>query len=440
MTMKQKAPDAVKVLCVDDEEYILNSLKRLFIDEEFEVITALSGQAGLALLADTNNVGVIISDQRMPGMLGAEFLHACRTVAPDAARILLTGYSDLTSTIDAINNGGLSRYLGKPWNDEELLMVVRDALQQYTLIIENRRLNGVVQQQNEELQEWNKNLKGRVLAQTITLRQKNEELYLTLQRIKQSYESMIVALAGLVKLREQSLFQHACNVADLSRSVAIKAGITPYGVENIRVAALLHDLGKLGIPERILHLTPEQLNPEELRVYQTHAIRGQMALHMIEELRPAGILIRHHHEHFDGSGFPDRLSGSDIPLGARIIAFADFIDNTFTGQTATTLELALDQAEELGGSRLDPQLQRLFERVAANLYGLETDRFTGTVTEREISPFELQSGMTLSRHIYTGSGVLLLRQGTVLDDFKREAIQRFYTFDPTNQGVFVMLR
>ena len=169
MTPVQNTPLPVQVLCVDDEENILRSLRRLFIDEEFEIITALSGQEGLEVLATTQNVGVIVSDQRMPGMLGSEFLHACRTAAPDAVRILLTGYSDLTSTIDAINKGGLSRYLGKPWNDEELLMVVRDAVKQYALILENRRLNTIVQQQNEELQEWNRNLKARVLKQTKSL-------------------------------------------------------------------------------------------------------------------------------------------------------------------------------------------------------------------------------------------------------------------------------
>ena len=440
MTSVQNTPLPVQVLCVDDEENILRSLRRLFIDEEFEIITALSGQEGLAVLATTQNVGVIVSDQRMPGMLGSEFLHACRTAAPDAVRILLTGYSDLTSTIDAINKGGLSRYLGKPWNDEELLMVVRDAVKQYALILENRRLNTIVQQQNEELQEWNKNLKARVLKQTKSLRMKNEDLSLILQRSKENYESMIVALAGMVKLRGKSLFQHACNVAELSLAAARELGVTADGLDTIRIASLLHDIGKIGVTERILHISSEQMNYQELHEYSSHAVRGQMAIDVIEDLRPAGVLIRHHHEKFDGNGFPDRLAAGAIPLGSRIITFADFMDNAVTGHTGITVDLALDQAEVLGGSMLDPHLQRVFERVAAKVYNCEVERFTGELSEREIPPLELHNGMTLSRNVYSGSGVLLLKSGIVLDEFKREAIQRFYSLDPSGHGVYVMVK
>ncbi len=306
--MTQEDSEPIQLLCVDDEENILQSLRRLFMDEEFQVITAHSGAEGLMLLSGAVNVGVIISDQRMPGMLGSEFLQACRTFVPDAVRILLTGISDLSSTIDAINKGGLSRYLGKPWNDEELLMVVRDAMQQYSLTLENRRLTEIVHQQNEELREWNNNLKARVLQQTTVLRQKNEELGLTLRRTKESYESMIVALAGTVKLGGKDLFLHAGNVAELSQAAAQEQGIAGDGRETIRIASLLHDVGKLGVAERILRIAPERLNSQDFREYSMHSVRGQMVLDVIEYLRPAGILIRHHHERFDGRGFPDRLA------------------------------------------------------------------------------------------------------------------------------------
>ncbi len=433
------APAPFQLLCVDDEENILQSLRRLFMDEDFEVITARSGGEGLMLLAGDRNVGVIISDQRMPGMLGSEFLEACRGVAPDAVRILLTGISDLNSTIDAINKGGLSRYLGKPWNDEELLMVVRDAMQQYSLTVENRRLNEIVHQQNEELREWNNSLKARVLQQTTILRQKNEELGLTLRRTKESYESMIVALAGTVKLGGKDLFQHASNVAELSQAAAQEQGIAGDGRETIRIASLLHDIGKLGVSERILRIAPERLNPQDYREYGMHAVRGQMVLDVIEYLRPAGILIRHHHERFDGRGFPDRLAAAAIPVGSRIIAFADYIDNAVSGRSALPVELALEQAAKLCGSRLDPNLQKAFERIAAAVYLKEIGKAAEAVTEQEISPDELKNGMTLSRNIYSGSGVLLLKKGTELDKFKCMAIRRFYELDPVEHGVFITI-
>ena len=439
LTTTQENPVPIKLLCVDDEENILQSLRRLFMDEEFDVITARSGGEGLMLLSDSPNVGVIISDQRMPGMLGSEFLEACRNFVPDAIRILLTGISDLTSTIDAINKGGLSRYLGKPWNDEELLMVVRDAMQQYNLTIENRRLNEVIHQQNDELREWNNNLKARVMQQTTILRQKNEELGLTLRQTKESYESMIIALAGTVKLGGKDLFHHASNVAELSLAAAREQGIAADARETIRIASLLHDVGKLGVSDRILRIPSERLNQHDFHEYSMHSVRGQMVLDVIEYLRPAGVLIRHHHERFDGRGFPDRLAATAIPLGSRIISYADFIDNAVSGRSGVTVEVALEQAAKLCGSRLDPNLQKAFDRITAAFYAGEAEKVTEAVTEEEIAPNDLLNGMILSRNIYSGSGVLLLKKGTALDKFKCVAIKRFYELDPVEHGVFITL-
>ena len=411
---------------------------RIFRHEEFATITALSGKEGLALLAESRNVGVIISDQRMPGMLGSDFLHLCRSVAPDAIRILLTGYADLNASIDAVNKGELAHYFSKPWNIDELLTVVRDAVQQYSLLLNNRRLDEVIRRQNEELQEWNQNLKTRVLQQTSALRRKIEERSLLLKRNKESDESLVAALAGTLTLRSESLFQHACNVSKLSLTAAQELGVTGELLETIRIAALLHDIGKIGFPERMLRLPPDKLSSRELQQYNLHAVKGQTAIDMFEKLRPAGILIRHHHERFDGGGLPDNLTGGSIPYGSRIITFADFIDNALFQRTEISLDFVLDQARQLGGALLDPRMQQAFERVAGNIYGRDAGRPTQDDTEREISPLELQNGMILNRGIYSESGALLLEKGAVVDDGLREAILRFHKKNPTK--VFVLVK
>src|SRR6185369_13554893 len=127
--------------------------------------------------------------------------------------------------IDAINKGGAYRYITKPWNDDELVQTIRDAVRQYTLIAENRRLNEIVRQQNEELQEWNRNLKGRVLEQTTAIRQKNEELHTLLKKVKGNYSAIIAAFSGLVEMHGGNLKQHARNVADLTVNAAMELGI-----------------------------------------------------------------------------------------------------------------------------------------------------------------------------------------------------------------------
>ena len=164
----------VSILLVDDEENILRSIQRLLMDEEdIDITTATSGEEGLKLLPGLVNLGLIVSDQRMPGMTGAQFLEKARSMNPDASRIILTGYADVGAAVDAINKGGAWRYLAKPWNDEELVRVFREGLEHYRIIIENHRLNALVLKQKQELEEWNSSLKQRVLAQTTEIRKKN---------------------------------------------------------------------------------------------------------------------------------------------------------------------------------------------------------------------------------------------------------------------------
>jgi len=384
-------------------------------------------------------VGLIVSDQRMPGMNGSEFLQYCRETVPDTLRILLTGYSDISATIDAINKGGAYRYIAKPWNDVELVQVLRDAVRQYALLMENRRLNEIVRQQNEELQEWNRNLKGRVLEQTTAIRQKNEELRGLLKKVKDDYDAIITVFSGLVEMHGGKLRQHSRNVADLSVHAARELGISGNDLEVIRIAALLHDIGEIGIPERILAMDRGAMNSDELKQYQQHPIRGQVAIDTIVGLRPAGLFIRHHHENLDGSGFPDRLAGDAIPLGARIIAFADHIDKASETCRGDIADQALAKAGLAVGTQLDPSLQKAFRKVARYTY-YSMDVEEGELVEVELDPQELKEGMFLSRDVSSATGILLLSRGIALDETKLASIRRNYSIDAPSHGIFVMVK
>ncbi len=131
------------LLFVDDEENILSSLKRLFMDEKYEILTATSAEEGLKRLVD-NEISLIISDQMMPGMKGVDFLAEVKDIAPDIVRILLTGYADLEATIAAINKGEVYRFITKPWNDKELVVTVRQSLEYRDLVLVNRVLTDQV--------------------------------------------------------------------------------------------------------------------------------------------------------------------------------------------------------------------------------------------------------------------------------------------------------
>jgi len=433
------SPEKGKILFVDDEENILRSLQRLFMDEEVEVFTASSGAKGLEILAREKEVGVIVSDQRMPEMTGVDFLEKSKAISPQSIRILLTGYADVNAAIDAINRGGTFRYLNKPWNDDELVQAVKGALHMYHLLSENKRLAAIVKQQNAELKKWNTELESIVQEQTMELQKSYDSVRAVNSRLRANFKNTIIAFSGLVELRDHRMRAHSRNVAEVSVNVAKQLGLEGEERETVMVAALLHDIGKIGIPDLMLAREAEQMNFAEREEYLQHPIRGQAAIDRIEELREAGRIIRAHHENYDGSGFPDGLKKADIPLGARIITLTDYIDKKIRiAMGATGLELLRKEVELQKGTLFDPKLIPVVFAQAEAFY--KKNRPKTDHIEIELLPNDLQDGMEASRDVFSGTGILLLTKGTVLAASSIALLKRYYELDPPNQGVFVSVK
>ena len=245
--------DELKVLLVDDEVNITKALRRLLMEvEQYDIHIANSGQEALEILADEPDIGVIISDQRMPEMTGVEFLQKARDLVPDAVPILLTGYADIEATIAAINEGAVFRYLTKPWEDEPLLQSIAEAARNYRLVAENKRLNVMVLKQKKELHEWNSRLKQRVLDQTSHIRSKGDELAVSNKQLRGSFSATIESLAGLVEMRDQKAPGHSRNVAELVTAIAETLGLPKEEKDQLRSAGLLHDIGKIGMSDKLL--------------------------------------------------------------------------------------------------------------------------------------------------------------------------------------------
>jgi response regulator RpfG family c-di-GMP phosphodiesterase len=423
--------DRYTVLFVDDEENVLRSLKRLFADEEYNILTALSGEEGLALLSD-GSVAVIISDQRMPQMTGAEFLEKARKLVPDSMRIMLTGHSDIGAAIQAINKGALYRYITKPWNPDELISTVRNAVERYRLAEENRFLTELTQRQNEELKKWSSELEVDVQNQTIELTRKNQELEELNEKLTNNFKQFVVTMSNLIELRDSSTASHSNNVAWLSERISGSLGLGDSETAFIKIAAQLHDIGKMGVPDAVILKDPRTLTHFERIEYEKHPIRGQAVVDHNETLRETGVLIRHHHECYDGTGFPDRLRGSSIPLGSRIIAVADVFDRL---SLTHTTEWAMESLAALLGTRLDPNLHDHLVRAVTEWRGSVSS--PSHIMEMELHPDKLLSGMTLSRDVRSGTGVLLLPQGATLTANKIGSIRRYYALDPPETGVHV---
>ncbi len=182
------------VLCVDDEPNILTALKRLLRKEAYRLMTCSGGEEGLKILAETK-VHVIISDQRMPGMNGVELLRRVKESYPDIIRIILTGYTEVDSITKAINEGHIYKFFLKPWNDHHLTLEIRQAIEQYALMEDNRRLYDMTAKQNEELKGINENLEKIVAERTESLALQNQALQLS-QAILEDMPTPIVGISA----------------------------------------------------------------------------------------------------------------------------------------------------------------------------------------------------------------------------------------------------
>ncbi len=426
---------SVTVLLVDDEENILRALKRLLMDEDFDIETATSGEAGLEKLKYLENVGLIVSDQRMPGMNGAEFLGRSQEFAPFAQRILLTGYSDINATIEAINKGGAGRYISKPWDDEELTQSIRDAVVLYLQGAEKRRLNDIIIQQKKEMEDWNDNLKKRLLQSTATIREQSQAI----KSLDDKNPLTLVyrAFDGFYETMGDRNAVHARTVSTMVTDVARKMGLDADTVAVFRLAALLHDAGKSGSQSASLNKHLEEMSESEASEYRQHPLRGEDMFRQMEELAGILPLIRNHHESFDGSGFPDGLRGEAIPLGARLIAIADFIEKSARSVQQNRADYALMSARYHGSTLLDPQLVTKFQGIVRIVYF--EGRKVGESAEVEVGHMDLVPGMTISRDVESGSGVLLLQRGSVLDLAGVALIRIHYRKNPPKNGIFVQV-
>jgi response regulator RpfG family c-di-GMP phosphodiesterase len=398
------------LLLVDDEPSILSALRRLFRPQGYRVLTAEGGAAALELVAD-ESVDLVISDMRMPNMDGAQFLARIRQAQPHAVRILLTGYADISSTIAAINGGEIHRYIAKPWDDNDILLVVREALARQALEQRNRELTALATRQNEELRSLNASLEQRVHSRTAEIEQINDMLNVAYAELKSNFMLSMQIFAGLMELRHNGMSGHSRRVGDWARRVCARLRLDERTSHDIYVAGLLHDIGKIGFPDELLGKPVSLMNSEETARYRKHPLNAEAALMPLVQLQPVAKLIRSQHERCDGNGFPDRLEADEIPFGARVLAPIIDYENLLSGTLAERRFAPEDAAASIRrgiGSRYDAKvvdalLEVLKEPVAEDL------------DDRCISALELAAGMVLSRDLMSPKGTLLLAAGYVFD-------------------------
>ena len=416
--MNDIAETPATLLLVDDEASILSSLRRLLRPAGYTIHTAESGQAGLDIL-EREPVDLVVSDMRMPEMDGAQFLEQVRNRWPATMRILLTGYADVSSTIDAINRGEIYRYISKPWDDNQLTLTVRDALESRRLRSENARLLALTKAQNEELTQLNAGLEQKVVERTAEIGQVNSFLNLANERLKQNFLVSMKMFSSLMELRGGAMVGHSRRVADLARKLAARLEVPAKDQQDIFFAGLLHDIGKIGFPDSLLGHPVSRMSGEEMGFYRRHPVAGESALMPLAELKEAARIIRSHHERFDGQGYPDGLQGAFIPLGARILSVVNDYDGLQIG-TLTEKRLSPEEARAMlaqtSGKRYDPQVLDAF----FGMFGGPVQEIT---SEQVVPAAGLRPGMVLARDFVGRDGVLLLAADYILDALLVRQIQ-----------------
>jgi putative two-component system response regulator len=302
-----------RILVIDDEDVIRMLVVEILESAGHEVTSAESAEVALTLL-EVAEFDLVVSDVIMPGLSGLELLEAVRARRASLPVILVTGAGTYDTLSQALTRGAAG-LVTKPFAHSDLQSAVADALERAS-------------RSREDLRE-------RLLAPTLAS-----------------------ALANAIEARDEYLHGHCERLAALAVRVAELLGLPADEVETIRLGAILHDIGKIGIPDRVL-LKPGALNEEERRIIETHPEIGDKLLEPLDLLAGARPIVRHHHERWDGNGYPDRISETAIPLGARIVAVADSVEVMSSRQLyrqPRTPEQVVNELREWRGKQWDPQI------------------------------------------------------------------------------------
>lgn len=402
------------ILLVDDEPAVLSSLKRLLRVLKCKVITTVSPIEALALLKD-EPVDIVISDMRMPEMGGECFLEQVAALYPETERIVISGYSDAQATIDAINRGKVSRFMLKPWEDEDVLKMVKKGFELAILKQDNQRLSAETQEKNRELEELNSSLDAKVQARTEQLKHANA-------RIKNSYRSVVRMFSSLtarrlgVKASKQNQTLNRILV-----TVGSRLGFDGADIKQLYYAWQLRQIGKLSFSDDLLKTPYLKLEPEQQRAYQTHPLLAQAASLMVKPLFPAGQIILQHKEYLDGSGYPKGLKGEDISLRAQILCvvtdYVELVSGSYDERQYSTAE-AIGYMQSTAPERYNQEVVTLLAEVSELL-----SKSGEMLSDKTMHTDQLRKGMKLSRDLISEEGILLLSADQLLDEVAIERIR-----------------
>ncbi len=413
---------APTLLIVDDEPRVLAALKEVLERQGLHVVAASSAVRALELVRE-RTFAAVLSDHLMPEMSGLEFLIECQRVQPLATRILVTAVLSLPTLIDAINKGEIYRFLAKPWLREELIATVRNAVSRHELLVQNQRLQAETSALNEKLTSANASL----AAQVAQLEEQRRVLDRINRELDNRYDLSLELCSRILATYDPFLAGQTQAVASIVAQMCASEHFNDEERRALKTSAWLCDLGLIGVSRDLLRTfrsDPSKLAEHELAGIHSHPIYSQTLAAHVDGRGLVGETVRAHHERFDGTGYPDGLSGHAIPWTARCLAAA-----VWFVECGRPTDVAIDSVTAESGKALDPEAVRLF---------LQTTRLRPLPRSvREVLVQDLQPGMVLAGGLYSPHGLLLVGEGQTLNAGTISKILNHNLVTPISQRLLV---
>lgn len=327
------APDGLKILMVDDDSNLLESYRRA-LGRRFNFHTALGGEAALAALESDGPFAVIISDIKMPMMSGIELLSQVKKSHPDMIRMVLTGFADLQTAISSVNHGDIFRLLTKPCSTEDIINAIQAGLDQFEM---TRAANELV----------------------------------VVQRLKAGLEQTLNAFIKLVEFRDPYTAGHMARTAKIATLIATQLSMDQETIHGLRLAAMVHDIGKVAIPAGILN-KPGKLSEAEFTLVKAHPMVGAEVFKGMDMEWPVARIILEHHERSDGSGYPHGLRSDQILPESKVLQVADVMDAVMTHRPYR-VGVGSSLARRILGENKGTKLDKLFVDAGIDILEDETD-------------------------------------------------------------------
>ena len=419
MTEPTEQASTYTVLFVDDEPNILRAIKRALFTMDITLLLADSGAKALELMSN-HEVHVVISDMKMPQMSGAELLEQVAINYPDTFRVVLTGYADIESTIKAVNQGKIHRYLQKPWDNQELISVVEEGLERVKLKAENTRLQKLTRLQNRKLRDVNASLEQVVQKRT-------RQIKAALHKIEKHNIAMEQVLFNVISINPNINGKFAIEVSELASKLARIARLEKEEIKQVRYAGLICELGLLGLETEDFNAPFSKLKYQQQQNYLSQTKQAALILAPAHELHQVSDIIEFQFEHYNGSGLYNKVA-KEIPAGARILAIARDYWRLVTGRMSgiemsprdAKLEMKKHRNTRYDGEFLDLLLEA-------------EDVTTSKLLSTSLKATQLKAGMVLAQNLYNDSHILILPEGHVFSD---ATIQKLVHFEEERGKAF----